>query len=330
MSSAPMPKPKKDSPLNIAEHTFMGYSDDAYALLPIENKVEYMLEIADGFTSARIAQFIRQHYKISTRIYFQEPEKVGIEGLSKFGGLPLVPAGFDYPKDAEGNPALFIAQIHIGEFNQWHISTREFNGEGVIYFFGTIVEEYGSHHLKEILIRYSDQVSDLKEIPLPEALKDFGTYPELDMLIFEEINIPGSQSCLIDLENMSAADTALYEEMEGILNSYYSPESFRLLGLQNSVQHCVQFETEMKQQKILFYGDKKYDNESFKQTYLKLRPHSLDWRLLLELDAMAFPKLLNYKDEFNAGIDGVFYVMIRQNDLDDMRLEKALTIYQCT
>lgn len=85
--------------------------------------------------------------------------------MSKFGGLPLAPAGFEYPKDAEGNPALFIAQIHIGEFNQWHISTREFKGAGVIYFFGTVVGEDGTHRLKEILVRYSDQISEVQEIP---------------------------------------------------------------------------------------------------------------------------------------------------------------------
>ncbi len=325
-----MPKLKKDEQLNIGEHTFMGYSDEAYAQLPIYDKIDYVLGIADKYTSPKIAQFIREHYKISTRIYFQEPAKGGVEGLSRFGGLPLAPAGFEYPKDAEGNPALFIAQIHIGEFNQWHISTREFKGQGVIYFFGTIVGEYGSHHLKEILVRYSDQISEVQEIPLPEGLKDFGTYPEMDLMIFEEMNIPGSQGCLVDHENLIDDDEVLYDEIEEILNSFYNPESFRLLGHPNSVQHCVQFEAERKQQKVLFYRDEEFDNDSFMEGYLKLRPLSLDWRLLLELDAMAFPKLPGYNGDFNAGMDGVFFVMIREKDLEDMRLEEVVSVYQST
>ncbi len=64
--------------------------------------------------------------------------------------------------------------------------------------------------------------------------------------------------------------------------------------------------------------------------YLKLRPLSLDWRLLLELDAMSLPKLPGYKGNFNAGMDGVFFVMIREKNLEDMKLEEVVSVYQST
>lgn len=61
-----MPKLKKDEQLNIGEHTFMGYTDEAYAQLPIYDKIDYVLGIADKDTSPKIAQFIREHYNPGT------------------------------------------------------------------------------------------------------------------------------------------------------------------------------------------------------------------------------------------------------------------------
>ncbi len=86
----------------------------------------------------------------------------------------------------------------------------------------------------------------------------------------------------------------------------------------------------MKHQKLFFFGDQKFDDESFMAGYLRLRPLSLDLRLLLELDAIGFPKLSVYNGDFNAGMDGVFFVMIREKDLEGMRLEEVVSVYEST
>ena len=244
--------------------------------------------------------------------------------------MPLAPAGFEFPKVDEGQEVLFIGQIHIADFNQWQKSTRELNGEGIIYMFGTIIKEYDSYRLNDILLRYSDQTHDLLAIDLPEGSREFGIFPERDMMIYEEINIPDQGTSTFDLEDMDANDANIYSELEDLIKNYDVRKSFKFLGLPSPVQHCTLFEAEMKQQNLLFYSKAEYTNEMFMETYLRLRECSQDWRLLLELDMMLFPQLEKHEGSFNSGMDGVFFVMLRQKELDEIRVEKAITIYQST
>lgn len=306
----------------------MGYSEESFAYLPIEQKVEYFLELSEYFAPGKVADFIRRNYKLSNRICIRETQNGDIHGFSKFGGLPLAPEGFEFPKDEDGQSALFLGQIHIRDFNRWH--TRDLSGDGIIYIFGTVVEEYGSYHLKDILMRYSNQTQGLRAIDLPEDSAEFGIFPERDMMIYEEINIPDSDSVINDLAEMGFDENGIYSELKELISTYEERKSFKFLGYPGSVQHCALFEAEMKQQKLLFYGNTEYTDESFMQTYLELRERSLNWRLFLELDMMLFPGLERYEGNFNAGMDGVFFVMLSKEDLDELRLEKAVTIYQAT
>lgn len=121
-----------------------------------------------------MAEFIKDNLKLFLKIVIRDDQQ---SLLSKFGGLPLAPKGFEFPKDANGRSALFICQLHLGALK--HFPTiRDFSGDGILYFFGTIGRNKRDNIFGDILIRYADQIDDLHFVTLPGDLVDYGTYPQ--------------------------------------------------------------------------------------------------------------------------------------------------------
>lgn len=323
-----MQKPTRSFPFDIGDRTIKVYDPETYLSLPIAERLVFFLETVDMIAPGRVSRFIRDTYRVGTKILLQEPKNGKVEGLSKFGGLPMARAGFEFPTDSAGNPSLFIAQIHIGEFNQWLSSTRELSAEGIIYFFGTLTNQGEYWYIKDVLARYSEHLSDLKSIPLPASLERFGTFPERDLMIIEGIDFPDYNTSTIDLLDLNEEEESQFNDVEEFAEFYRHLADMQLLGVAKPVQHCVLFETETKARKILDYSGEKYESEEFTETYMKLRDKVQDWRVLLEFDTLNIPKPLNFTPASHFGGDGVYYLMIRQEDVTNMRLEKAITVFQ--
>lgn len=58
---------------------------------------------------------------------------------SKFGGLPYLPKGFDYPQDFEGKYLFFIAQINFAEV----LPLDSFPERGILQFYIGDTDLYG-------------------------------------------------------------------------------------------------------------------------------------------------------------------------------------------
>ena len=89
----------------------MFLSSEEYQRLTINQKIAYFSSIVDLIGVGRIASFIKSN--ITSSIHLILKNKEGETGLTKFGGLPVAPKDFVFPKDASGKSALFIGQIHI-------------------------------------------------------------------------------------------------------------------------------------------------------------------------------------------------------------------------
>lgn len=88
-----------------------GLTVENYQSLTIKQKIEYFSLLADFVGVGRVPEFIKSH--IGTNIKLRPIGSEGMAGLTKFGGLPIAPGGFAFPKDEKGKSALFIGQIYM-------------------------------------------------------------------------------------------------------------------------------------------------------------------------------------------------------------------------
>ena len=308
---------------------FCGISLESYHLFDLDQRLEYLFRFSEFLGNERIAGFIRSNYRLANKIVPKERD--GEAGLTKLGGLPVAYPGFQYPKDRNGLSALFIGQLYIRDFNQGSRSTREFKRDGVLYLFGTIVRQDDLYSFGDILVTYSDEVENAVEIPLPEDLAYFGTLKEQDLITAEEINIPPPDSSLWSGPSLNKAEDDAYRYIQDILREYGYVDSVKLLGHPDQIQGCVLLEAELKHKNLLWFGGQYPDDKNeVRQIINDNIPASRDWRLLMEFEGNVFTELSNLKNNFNNFMDGRYYVLIRQDDLDRMNFDRLVTVYQAT
>jgi uncharacterized protein YwqG len=102
---------------------------------------------------------------------------------SKFGGLPYLPKGCDYPKGTEGNPLFLLAQINFEEFS----CLEGFPQSGILQFYIADDDFYGADwdaptqqegfrvvYFPTISQTENDLVTDFSFLPEPSGLPFFG------------------------------------------------------------------------------------------------------------------------------------------------------------
>ncbi len=308
---------------------FCGISFESYHLFDLDQRLAYLFRISAFLGNDEIAEFIKSNYRLANKIVPKERE--GEAGLTKLGGLPVAHPGFQFPKDRNGLSSLFIGQLYINDFNQGSRSTQEFKNDGVLYFFGTIVRQDDLYSFGDIIVTYSEEVENVVEIALPDDLASFGNLKEQDLITAEEINIPPLESSLWTGPSMSKAENDSYLYIQEILREYGYVDSIKLLGHPNQIQGCVLLEAELKDKNLLWFGSHYADNKNeVSQIINDNIPECRDWRLLLEFEGNVFTELSNLKNNFNNYMDGRYYVMIRQGDLDSMNFTNTVTVYQVT
>ena len=309
---------------------FCGIGIEEYHSKNIDDRLAYQLSVVEIIGSDRVQQFIKRHSKFSLVLLPNEEDSSG--GLSKLGGAPIAPEGYCYPKASNGQSALFLGQLHIKELNEWFSTSKEFSEEGVLYFYATVVKEDDYCSYGDIIVEYSNEVANMKELPLPDDLAEFGILREQDIQIAEEINIPPQETSLWEGEEMTDEERNMYHQLEGILEQYNVFYGSNILGYPHQIQGCVLLETEFKQTKRGWYSSdfNSDDQNEIQKAITESTANSREWRTLFQMDGDAFSELSKFKGSFNEHHDGRYYVMIKQEDLDRMDFSRTVTIYQCT
>jgi uncharacterized protein YwqG len=307
-----------------------GISVESFYNLTSFQKLDYIKKIAKFIAPDKVGNFINDNLKFATK--FITKEKEGGIGLTKFGGLPYCPSDISFPKDINGKSALFICQVHLAEVNQWFETTKEFKEKGVLYFFASIKSEDEIQVFNDIIVLYSNNIDNLKELNLPDDLKDFGVFEQMNLMVAEEINLPPSETSLWQFEQMTNEERNKYWYVEAIINRINVFSSSKILGHPSQIQGCVLLEAELKSTKKGWYDPNGFDNDNFKELVKEVEPKAIKWRHLFDIDPLDeyFRKLSGYDKEFNQYMDGRFYVMIKQEDLDAMNFKNIETVYQCT
>lgn len=307
-----------------------GISVEGFYNLTSLQKFDYIKNIAEFISPDKVGNFINSNLKFATK--FITKEKEGGIGLTKFGGLPYCSTEIYFPKDINGKSALFICQIHLAEINQWFETTKEFKETGVLYFFASIKREDGYEAFNEVFVLYSKCIDNLKELNLPDDLKDYGVFEEKDVMVVEEINLPPNETSLWQFEEMTNDERNRYWYIEAITNRINVFNGSKVLGHPSQIQGCVLLESELKSKNKGWYNPNGFDNEKYKELVNETEANAIEWRHLFDIDPLNdyFRKLSSYHKDFNEYMDGRFYVMIKQQDLENMNFKNIETIYQCT
>ena len=316
--------------LTVDDTVFCGIGREVYHSKSNEEKVAYFFSILETLGKGRVPQYIKEQIKFSLVLMPNEDTNSG--GLSKLGGLPMAPKDFKFPIGSDGRSSLFIGQLHIKELHEYFSTSREFAGDGVLYFFGTVVKDDEFHSYGDISVKYVENEDEMELIKLPTDLEEYGILQETDMFIAEVLNIPPSESSLWEGEDMDDEERNSYHHLEGLLSRYNMFYGSKVLGHPHQIQGCVLLETEFKHENKGWYDPSfNSDNdEEFTQQVREATPSARRWRVLFEMDGDSFRELSNFQGSFNEYNDGRYYVMIRQEDLDQMDFSKTVTIYQCT
>ena len=306
-----------------------GPSVDRFNLLTTKQKARYYSVLADIAGVGRVAEFLKSH--MQPALYFAPAAKIDGAGLTKFGGLPVAPKGFDFPKDNQGKSLLFIGQMHIGELKQHFKTCQEFEGKGILYFFGSTRASHDKYYgFESIVVLYSEATKDLATVELPPDLKEYGVFAETGMVITEEITLPDCQSSLWTGEEITDEEYESCRIIDGFVEYYNwsrTMDYLQLLGCPKSIQQCVLLETEIRHSGRSWPG-----TDEWEKVVKELTAKAREWKVVLMLDVMQkyFKTLSNFKGVFNEYMDGCFYVMIRKMDFDNMKFGNTVSIYQST
>lgn len=319
----------KEFPDDQKQTAICGLTVSDFHRLTTKEKKRYFSTLFEVVGVGRIPEFLKS--TMEPALKFAPANTEDVVGLTKFGGLPIAPKGFNFPKDKHGQSLLFIGQMHIGELKQRFKTSEQFKGNGILYFFGTpriYDEKY--HSFENIRVLYSEATRGLASINLPEDLRRYGTFEETRLNIMEEITIPDLDTSLWPGEKMADEESDSFREIE-LFCQYYNwtrtMEHLQLLGYPESIQHCVFLETEIRQTRGTWPKE-----DEWEQVVKAATPNTKQWKMVLMLDTNShyFRRLSNFNGIFNEYMDGNFYVMIKKVDFDTMNFKNTVSIYQST
>jgi uncharacterized protein YwqG len=238
-------------------------------------------------------------------------------GESRFGGLPDVPQGFEWPA-ADGQRLGFIAQIAFKDTKPYDTDdVLPANGHLFVFYEGG-EKAWGfrpdDHRYWSIF--YVPQGTPLVRTLLPDSTPDFATIKPGRLTFGHGSSYADPWD--FDVKDLTADERFRFAEYQQELDQSDLP-AHHLLGYSNNVQGDMKLECQLASNGIDVGDADGYQDPRAKG----LEPGAADWRLLLQFDT----------DE---GLDimwgdvGMIYVWIRKQDLADKRFDKARICFQCS
>ena len=238
-------------------------------------------------------------------------------GASKLGGLPDVPAGFEWPQ-LKGKPLGFIGQLRCADLPAAGLEAL-WPTDGMLHFFYDVEEQpWGGDDIaaETPFVRYTETTSELRPARPPSGaptgfiLPQFGLEPEVVP------TLPDFQAPETSALGFTDAEVEAYIE----IHSSYR-DSFRgggpdhqVGGHADNVQGDVRVEFEV-------YTNPDADPRT-KEDWIAAEGRAKDWRLLLQVDT---------DNDLGVmwGDAGMIYFGIRADDLRRRRFNRAQVMLQC-
>jgi uncharacterized protein YwqG len=291
------------------------------------------LPISEEQKDAIIKQNIALRNYLTTRDDDASLPNITFSHLSKIGGLPIAPANFVFPTNAQGLSAIFLAQIHLAEFKQYFEAPKELKGDGILYFFATIRIDVKSDitHFDGIKAVYSTQTDDLIQLALPADLARFGTLQESHLRVAEIIDFPYMDSVLWQHGAKTREIIANFHQVSEVLKELQNYQGLKFWGNAEQIQGCILTEAEMCATNTGYFSDKKLSEELIDEAIRQAEPQAIRWRHLCALDLGRlefFSNLTHFEGKFSEYVEGCLYTLITQEDLENMNFENIVNVYQ--
>ena len=177
---------------------------------------------------------LERTYKTCNEIKFVPSDTKAWE--SKIGGCPYLEKEEDYPRDENGNPMFFMAQINLEEMPK----LPDFPEKGILQFYVVDDEVYGlEDDCKVIYIEeYSkDESKLLKENPF-ESANEYPPFEKSGKAVFTQKQDMASQQCKGFDEVLALADD---EEEEETLWNFIDTAGCKMGGYPYFVQNAPEF-----------------------------------------------------------------------------------------
>ena len=241
-------------------------------------------------------------------------------GVSKVGGCPDLPLSHSFPKWKDV-PLAFLAQINLADISSFSASS-DLPSSGILSFFYNATQEIWGFDPKDKggwQVYYFADSKILRRIEFPNDLPNEGRYLPCLLSFFEDLTLPPWESIVIENLGLTREEMDVYVDLPDNIFSNDSDLINRILGHPEQIQGDMQIECQMVSNG-LYYGDGKLHEHP---RYEELKPGSVDWELLLQLDS----------EEDNAqmiwGDVGRVYFWIHKRSLANREFDKAWFQLQC-
>ncbi len=247
-----------------------------------------------------------------------------VVGVSRIGGLPDVPADFQWPQWND-QPLSFLAQINCHDLRNF-AAAKNFPDSGMLYFFYDAIEQpwgFDPTDRGGSAIIYHPSTEKLIPSSLPEGaeidndwlfpsypieFREVLSLPSYDSLPFGQMAIP--EDSVDDYVNLIEDVKELMFEEEPI---------HQMFGYSSNIQGDMQLECQ-----LTFHGLYCGDASGYNDAIAKdLEVGASDWLLLLQLDS-------DDDLEMMWGDMGMLYFWIRESSLQSKRFDEVCTILQCS
>lgn len=250
-------------------------------------------------------------------------------GCTKFGGTPLVPAGFEWPyyegedylfEEIKNRPLAFFAQFDLAEISQYDTDGLLPPSGMLSFFYDYESLRWGFDPKDKGCARVYLFEGELTRAEFPDDLPERCRFPEMEIIAAPEKSYQSYEDFLVQRDPRRL----LWEEYEGVqkILGIKEPNSrSKLLGWADVIQGNMTRECELTSRGYFLGAG--WDNVKPQDRQEAEQWANRDWTLLFQLDCM----LNNYTLEF--GDTGRIYFYIRRDDLAARNFDNVWLVLQC-
>lgn len=281
-------------------------------------------------TDMELVQAIRAMERNSVRLTIGGPAD-GRTGACRFGGVPDVPADFQWPvfetvtfddDEVRPRPLAFLAQFDCGALAACD-RDKLLPHTGVLSFFYELGSQRWGYDPADAgcaRVFWFQDAAALSPAKAPEALEEPYRLPALGVTMAAERSLPGGEDFFAptggqgDWDSFWEARTMAGGEPEVQKRSC-------LLGWPDNIQGNMTVECELVSRSIYMGGDRPIPQDALAEAQ---RTSIGDWQLLFQLDTVTDGEF-----ELMFGDCGRVYFYIRKEDLAARRFDRVWLVLQC-
>ena len=255
-------------------------------------------------------------------------------GLTKFGGKPDVPKGFewccfegeDYMEgEVKSRPLSFMAQFDLAEISQYDTDGL-LPKTGLLSFFYECETAKWGYDPKDrgcARVFYFEDTSELSPAEFPDDLAEDMRFPEFKITAGVEKSFQSYEDFLVQ-RDPRVCNWEEFESAQKSLGIEEPGECSKLLGWANTIQGNMTRECELVASRGYYLGDG-WDNVTPRDRQEAEQWANRDWLLLFQLDSI----LDDGNFELFFGDGGRIYFYIRREELEKRNFDNVWLILQC-